>query len=135
MNKSSLLIALELMQNDYQQMCTSTKAIVENDGENNVELACETKEGNEVTQPNPSLKQPDINKHPSIEANTGKNRKSKRKQGKQIEANDENTNRSPETSADSMIKHLDSKRMQNGLQNQKVTIKTFPRARIDEMKH
>ena len=34
-----------------------------------------------------------------------------------------------------MIKHLDSKRIQNGLQNRKVTIKTFPGARIDDMKH
>ena len=34
-----------------------------------------------------------------------------------------------------MIKHLDTKRMQNGLQNRKVTIKTFPGASIDEMKH
>ena len=34
-----------------------------------------------------------------------------------------------------MIKHLDTKRVQNGLQNRKVTIKTFPGARTDEMKH
>ena len=122
------MTALKLIQNDYQQMCacTSTKAIVENDGEINVELAYETKEGSEVTQPDPSIKQPDINKHSNREANSGKNRKIKRKQGKQIEASDEKTNRSPETSAktskskvtiigDSMIKHLDTKRMQNGL--------------------
>ena len=36
---------------------------------------------------------------------------------------------------DSIIKHLDTKRMQNGLQNRKATIKTFPGARINEMKH
>ena len=34
-----------------------------------------------------------------------------------------------------MIKHLDPKRIQNELQNRKVTIKTFPGARIDDMKH
>ncbi|CAB4001753.1 Tetratricopeptide repeat 28, partial [Paramuricea clavata] len=36
---------------------------------------------------------------------------------------------------DSMIKHLDTKRMQNGLKKGKVTIKTFPGAGIDQMKH
>ena len=69
-----------------------------------------------------------------------------REQSKQIEANDDKIKRSQETSAqaskskvviigDSMIKHLDPKRIQNGLQNQKVTIKTFSGARIDGMKH
>ncbi len=29
---------------------------------------------------------------------------------------------------DSMLKHLDTKRMQNGLKKEKVTIKTFPGA-------
>ncbi|CAB4010665.1 Scavenger receptor cysteine-rich type 1 M130 [Paramuricea clavata] len=36
---------------------------------------------------------------------------------------------------DSMIKHLDTKRMQNGLKKGKVTIKTFPGAGINQMKH
>ena len=69
-----------------------------------------------------------------------------REQSNQTEANDDKIKRSQETSAqaskskvviigDSMIKHLDPKRIQNGLQNRKVTIKTFPGARIDDMKH
>ncbi len=61
--KSSLLTALKLMQNDYQQTCTKT--IVENDGENNVELICETIEGSEVTQPKPSPNQPASDEHPN----------------------------------------------------------------------
>ncbi len=73
---SSLLTALELIQNDHQQTCTKT--IVENDGENNVELICETIEGSEVTQPN----QPANDKHPNTEASTGKNRKKKGKKSK-----------------------------------------------------
>ena len=36
---------------------------------------------------------------------------------------------------DSMLKHLDTKRMQNGLKKGKVTIKTFPGAGIEQMKH
>ena len=77
--KSSLLTAFKLLQNDYQQTCTKT--IVENDGENNVVLACETIEGNEVNQSDPSTKQPDINKH-YTEANIGKSRKKKGKKSK-----------------------------------------------------
>ena len=48
--KSSLLTALKLLQ-------TCSKTIVENDVENNVVLACETIEGSEVNQPEPSSKQ------------------------------------------------------------------------------
>ena len=77
--KSSLLTAFKLLQNDYQQTCTKT--IVENDGEKNVVLACETIEGNEVNQSDPSSKQPDINKH-NTEANIGKSRKKKGKKSK-----------------------------------------------------
>ncbi|CAB4017458.1 Hypothetical predicted protein, partial [Paramuricea clavata] len=36
---------------------------------------------------------------------------------------------------DSMLKHLNIKRMQNGLSKQKINIKTFPGAGIDQMKH
>jgi hypothetical protein len=36
---------------------------------------------------------------------------------------------------DSMLKHLNTKRMQAGLRDHKVTIKTFPGAGIEEMKH
>ncbi|CAB4011362.1 Hypothetical predicted protein, partial [Paramuricea clavata] len=64
--KSSLLTALKLIQNDHQQTCTKT--IVENDGENNVELVCETIEGSEVTQPKPSSNQPANDKHLNTEA-------------------------------------------------------------------
>ena len=78
--KSSLLTALKLIQNDYQQTCTKT--IVENDGENNVELICETIEGSEVTQPKPSPNQPANDKHPNTEASTGKNRKKRGKKSK-----------------------------------------------------
>ena len=35
----------------------------------------------------------------------------------------------------SMLKHLNTKRMQAGLQDQKVTIKTYPEAGIEEIKH
>ena len=69
-----------------------------------------------------------------------------REQSNQTEANDDKIKRSQKTSAQAskskvviigyfMIKHLDPKRIQNGLQNRKVTIKTFPGARIDDMKH
>ncbi|CAB4032593.1 Tetratricopeptide repeat 28 [Paramuricea clavata] len=78
--KSSLLTALKLIQNDHQQTCTKT--IVENDGENNVELVCETIEGSEVTQPKPSSNQPANDKHLNTEASTGKNRKKKGKKSK-----------------------------------------------------
>ena len=71
-DKRSLLSAIKLMQNDQQQPCTKT--IVENCGENNVELACKTKEGSEVTRLDASSKQPDINKHSNTEANIRKNR-------------------------------------------------------------
>ena len=70
--KSSLLTALKLIQNDYQQTCTKT--IVENDGE--------TIEGSEVTQPKPSSNQPANDKHFNTEASTGKNRKKKGKKSK-----------------------------------------------------
>ena len=76
--KSSLLTALQLIQNDYQQTCTKT--IVENDGENNVELVCETIEGSEVTQPKPSSNHPANDKHFNTEASTWKNRKLKRRE-------------------------------------------------------
>ncbi|CAB4039858.1 Hypothetical predicted protein [Paramuricea clavata] len=36
---------------------------------------------------------------------------------------------------DPMLKHLNIKRMQNGLSKQKINIKTFPGAGIDQMKH
>ena len=36
---------------------------------------------------------------------------------------------------DSMLKHLNTKKTQTGLQHQKVTIKTFPGVGIEEMKH
>ncbi|XP_028419141.1 uncharacterized protein LOC114544845 [Dendronephthya gigantea] len=36
---------------------------------------------------------------------------------------------------DSMLKHLNTRRMQNGLSSQKVNIKTFPVAGVDQMKH
>ncbi|CAB4045112.1 Hypothetical predicted protein, partial [Paramuricea clavata] len=75
--KSSLLTALKLIQNDHQQRCTKT--IVENDGENNVELVCETIEGSEVIQSKPSSNQPANDKHLNTEASTGKNRKKKGK--------------------------------------------------------
>ena len=78
--KSSLLTALRLIQNDYQQTCTKT--IVENDGENNEELVCETIEGIEVTQPKPSSNQPANDKHFNTEASTEKNRKKKGKKSK-----------------------------------------------------
>ena len=52
--KSSLLTAPKLLQ-------TCSKTVVENDGENNVVLACETIEGSEVNQSDPSSKQPNIN--------------------------------------------------------------------------
>ena len=55
---------------------------MENNGENNVELACETINGSEVTQPGPSSKQPDINNHSNMEANIEKNRKKNRKKSK-----------------------------------------------------
>ena len=45
--KSSLLTALKLIQNDYQQ--TSMKTTVGNDGENNAELVRQTIEGSGVT--------------------------------------------------------------------------------------
>ena len=63
-----------------QQPCTKT--IVQNVGENNVELACETKEGSEVTRPDASSKQPDINKHSNTEANIRENRKKMEKKSK-----------------------------------------------------
>ena len=81
--KSSLLTALKLIQNDYQQTCTKTfENIVENDGENNVELVCETIEESEVTQQKPSSNQPANDKHFNTEASTGKNRKKKGKKSK-----------------------------------------------------
>lgn len=55
---------------------------MENDGENNVEVACETIEGSEVTRPDPSCKQPGINKHSNTEANIRKNRKKKETKSK-----------------------------------------------------
>ena len=36
---------------------------------------------------------------------------------------------------DSMLKHLNTKRMQAGLRDHKVTIKTFPGVGTEEMKH
>ncbi len=78
--KSSLLSALKLIQNDYQQTCTKT--IVKNDGENNVELVCETIEGSEVTQPKLSPNQPANDKHSNTEASTGKKGKKKGKKSK-----------------------------------------------------
>ncbi len=87
--KSSLLTALKLIQNDHQQTCTKT--IVENDGENNLELICETIEGSEVTQPKPSPNQPANDKHPNTEANTGKNRKKKGKKSKRSKAPAQNS--------------------------------------------
>ena len=63
------------MQNDRQQM--SLKTTVENDGENNAELVCETIEASGVTQPDPSANQPDVDKH-----NTATNLRKNRKKGK-----------------------------------------------------
>ena len=77
--KCSLLTALKLMQNDYQQ--TSIKTTVENDGENNAELVCQTIEGSGVPQPDPSANQPNIDKH-NTATNLRKNRKKKGKKSK-----------------------------------------------------
>ena len=67
--RSSLLTALKLIQNDYQQTCTKT--IVENDGENDVELVCETMR--EVKSFNQTfIYQPANDKHYNTETSTGK---------------------------------------------------------------
>ena len=102
--KSSLLTALKLMQNDYQQTCTKT--IVENNGKNNVELACETIEGSEVTQPGSSSKQPNINNHSNMEANIGKNRK---KNGKKSKPKSQTQNASDANTCDSTTNASSSK--------------------------
>ena len=60
------MTALKLIQNDSQQ--TSNKTTVKNDGENNVELVCETIEDNEVIQLNPESNLPANYKQLNAEA-------------------------------------------------------------------
>lgn len=78
--KTSLLTALKLIQNDRQQTCMKT--IGEKDGENNVESVSETIEGSEVTQLNPASNQPTNNKHFNTEAEAS--HKKSCKEGKEI---------------------------------------------------
>ena len=148
--KSSLLTALKLMQNDYQQTCTKT--IVENNGENNVELGRETIEGSEVIQPGPSSKQPDIN-HSNMEANIEKNCKKKRKKSKPksqtqnpSDANtcDSTTNASSSKSTgqgkktvviagDSIVKNIIGPKMSADDSNHYYIVKPFPGATVADM--
>ena len=147
--KSSLLTALKLMQNDYQQTCTKT--IVENNGEN-MELGRETIEGSEVIQPGPSSKQPDIN-HSNMEANIEKNRKKKRKKSKPksqtqnpSDANtcDSTTNASSSKSTgqgkktvviagDSIVKNIIGPKMNADDSNHYYIVKPFPGATVADM--
>ncbi|CAB4003712.1 Hypothetical predicted protein [Paramuricea clavata] len=70
--KSSLLTALKLIQNDHQQTCTKT--IVENDGENNREVKSVNQNLHLISPQTISILTP--------KASTGKNRKKKGKKSK-----------------------------------------------------
>ncbi|CAB4014407.1 Hypothetical predicted protein, partial [Paramuricea clavata] len=134
--KSSLLTALKLIQNDYQQTCTKT--IVKNDGENNVEL-------------------PANDKHLNTEASTGKNRK---KNGKKSKSKPSTQNSSQQTAdvdtsggivntsssksteqgkktvviaGDSIVKNTVGPKMSADDPNHHFIVKPFPGATVSDM--
>ena len=147
--KSSLLTALKLMQNDYQQK--SVKTTVENNGENNAELVSQTIEESGVTQPDPSANQPDIDKH-NTATNLRKNRKKKGKKSKPSQNSSQrtadisdgimNTSSSKSTgqgketvviAGDSIVKNIIGPKMSADDPDHYYIVKPFPGATVSDM--
>ena len=139
------------MQNDYQQ--TSMKTTVENDGEGNAELVCQTTEGSGVTQPDPSANQPDIDKH-NTATNLRKNRKKKGKKSKPAQNSSQrtadvntsdsimNTSSSKSTgqgketvvtAGDSIVKNIIGPKMSADDSDHYYIVKPFPGATVSDM--
>ncbi|XP_028412624.1 uncharacterized protein LOC114535523 [Dendronephthya gigantea] len=161
--KSSLLTALKLFQNDSQHT-SMTNTVISKDGEINIEPACEIIHNNEVTQLNHESDQPVIYSQPNAKESLTKKSKKKSKKTKskpsahntsQLNAPDANTSgsggiantsniettrqgqnsqkQSVVIAGDSIVKNIIGPKMNAEDPNHYFIVKPFPGATVTDM--